>query len=451
MAPVRHTAFCFGHIVHEGLRFGHQVFFFATGDSACASVPQLILYTIRPIFSFYQLFMTFKYSNIIISKCVYITQFGVMHLFGTSLAFWLGAIIDDAVDWYYLFHSKPDDSNGHGTATNETELYENEVVAASALECIQSTSPSVQTSQILPYMYPFTIEYNLCLAALWFLVWYHIGKDSNNAHPHPFQQKVTQDSDGHEDVHYESNFVIKADCHASNRGLFAGLSVLLFSLITMIIFFVGELIRNSVRFPDAIECPRRTCTLRVLYRFASLAAAGAENKKLGMYIHQTQEYLLTVSITVATAFAYWQTSRFDINPFRVTSHTMDIILLLIPIPFYLLNNALAIIADIEYAKWSRVVLMCLITIQIIVQTLFIVDAMHRCSQSRRLRFKKPGREFITFSIMLNITSWIVYTFETKAAESMHSEHTFYGENIWFVKWRCDSAIDHALLRISSTG
>lgn len=293
----------------------------------------------------------------------------------------------------------------NGTLVESDYDESNNESPASLIQCIQTSIPeSLQnssTAYIMPYMYPFTIEYNLLLAALWYFVWHHIGKHSDSAHPHPFQHKVTQDSDGTEDVSYESNLVIKADCHASNKGLFAGLLILLFSLITMIIFFIT-------------------------------IGAGDAHKQLSIYVHHTQEVLLAGLILVMTILAYRQTCRFDISPYKVASHTMDFVLLLIPIPFFLTNNVLALIAEVAFANWFRVFIMLLIIVQVIYQTFFIVDAMHRCSFSRKLRFKKPGREFVTFLILLNITSWIVYTFETKASEKLHNETSFYGENIWMI-------------------
>ncbi|KAI1295557.1 Proton channel OTOP3 [Halotydeus destructor] len=393
------AAFCFGHIIHEGLRFGHQIYFFATGDQRCQSYVQIVLFMVRPVFSFYQLFITFKYSNIIINKWTNLAQFGVMHLLGTSLAFWLGTIIDDAVDYYLLFHKTDSGHDSNSTLHTIIDFIEDSTASASAvIECLQN-SASFQSSQILPYMYPFTIEYNLCLAAIWFMVWLNIGKKSHDADPHPFQHTVHQDTEGNEEIRYESNLVIRADCHASNRGLFGGLSVMLFSLVTMIIFYI---------------------------------AVSAENTILAVYVQNTQEYVLVCFILMATVFAYVQTCAFDISPYHMTSHTMDVVLMLIPIPFYLLNNILSIVANYYHRCYSRIILMTLITIQVLLQTLFIADAMHRCSNSRKLRFKKPGREFVTFSIILNMTSWIVYTFETKAAEAYHYETPFYGEDTWMI-------------------
>lgn len=58
------AAFCFGHVIHEGLRFGQQVYFFGTGNVHCRDSAALVAHMITPLYSFYQLFMMFKYSNV---------------------------------------------------------------------------------------------------------------------------------------------------------------------------------------------------------------------------------------------------------------------------------------------------------------------------------------------------------------------------------------------------
>lgn len=58
------AAFCFGHVIHEGLRFGQQFYFFGVGNVHCRDLAALIAHLITPLYSFYQLFMMFKYSNV---------------------------------------------------------------------------------------------------------------------------------------------------------------------------------------------------------------------------------------------------------------------------------------------------------------------------------------------------------------------------------------------------
>lgn len=58
------AAFCFGHVIHEGLRFGQQLYFFGDGNVHCRDSAALIAHLVTPLYSFYQLFMMFKYSNV---------------------------------------------------------------------------------------------------------------------------------------------------------------------------------------------------------------------------------------------------------------------------------------------------------------------------------------------------------------------------------------------------
>lgn len=71
-------------------------------------------------------------------------------------------------------------------------------------------------------------------------------------------------------------------------------------------------------------------------------------------------------------------------------------------------------------------------IQVTIQTPFIVDGIRRCSNSKRLRFSKPGKGLITFALILNIAVWIFVTFEIKSVDKYHKMQKFYGKFIWMV-------------------
>ena len=64
--------FCLGHIVHTLLRIYKQVHYFLSDDPSlkreCAS-PQLLAFEIvSPVFSFLQLYMIFKFGNVIVNR-----------------------------------------------------------------------------------------------------------------------------------------------------------------------------------------------------------------------------------------------------------------------------------------------------------------------------------------------------------------------------------------------
>jgi len=259
-------------------------------------------------------------------------------------------------------------------------------------------------------MYPFSIEYNLCLATMWYLMWTNVGKEDhhNSTQSDHFQGTVSTDETGREEVNYESNIVIRADCHASNKGLFGGIFILLVNLVMMFMFFIS---------------------------LSSLP-------RVAFYVFTGQEVLLAFLLLVTTIVGYWKTCRLDLDMTSISqSPSMDLILLMVPLPCFFISYVMSMTAEVmvslPFSSWSpwnfwRIALLFLMLAQVILQTIFIVDSSHRCSQSKRTRFKKPGREMITFSILLNVTSWIVYTFETKAAESFYPEVSFYGETTWMI-------------------
>lgn len=580
------AAFCFGHVIHEGLRFGQQLYFFASANSHCQDSAALIAHLVTPLYSFYQLFMMFKYSNLVINRHKILARFGLMHIIGTSVTFWFRTILEEAFEDfvhkmdYFRAHNKhqPADltsSSTSGPTTTTTtstallDLMSSPISATitpqlvrhlpDSYACAQNTLLTTKSMNALPYLYPFTIEYNLLLAATFLSLYFNIGKIQpsnmckshckpdcdlvcklppttlNRFHlPHsshkysPSKSRSSQrsgasyigssqlmpdvssdnsmsainqherrlkqaDRMSHHNQHeepggeYKSNFVVNADCHSANKGLFCGFFVLLVTLVTIVIFFV------TINKPSHIQ--------------------------LGIKINLIQEATLTTLILLITLAGFKQVVKLNRNPYLSNKVTTDDVLMLIPLPFFFIHSLLAFRAEtaslytsqtnnnnndqlitrepsndfhspsilfiesinnsrlstqlttptsnsnrshlnnlllslpsghtkrlasvndtlsakrlppppgdlqIDHFKLLTIALNVAVMIEVLVQTNFIIDGLRRCSESRYLRFKKPGRELITFAILLNITYWIVATFETKSVEQYKTEIEFYG-------------------------
>lgn len=432
--------------------------------------------------------------------------------------------------------------------------------------CAQNTLLTTKSMNALPYLYPFTIEYNLLLAATFLSLYFNIGKiglaangeatckpflfkSSRSYHnnmttkPRSFSSspgshfesidnssalRLGEASSEKEMGEYKSNFVVNADCHSANKGLFCGFFVLLVTLVTIVIFFV------TINKPTHIQ--------------------------LGIKINLIQEVTLTTLILIVTLAGFKQVVKLNRNPYLKDKVTTDNVLMLIPLPFFFIHSLLSFRAEtasmspgsmsyfsskllhgqshvvphpnsitapsgnlqsillstkndnnnnfngnnntrietrsdlnnllaghpmngtsgrsiegfisnnngnnrrnrnnnnnsgegirggdtssrgsnrnisnfdanddssshIDHFKLITVALNIIVMIEVLVQTNFIIDGMRRCSESRYLRFKKPGRELITFAILLNITYWIVATFETKSVEQYKTEIEYYG-------------------------
>lgn len=274
--------------------------------------------------------------------------------------------------------------------------------------CSQNSLLTTKSMNALPYLYPFTIEYNLLIAATFLELYFNVGKMSTNAYNNPYRREIKQNCDGIEEFEYKSNFVVSADCHAANRGLFCGFFTLLVTLVSIVIFFV------------------------------SMSKPG--HHELGIKINLIQETVLVLLILVVATLAFMQTSRLNRNPCIRDQITTNDTLMLIPLPFFFTHSLLSVKAEygtvttplreVSLFKWIAIIINLITVIEVLVQTSFIVDGLRRCSQSRYLRFKKPGRELLTFCIILNLTLWIVSTFESKSVEQYHVEIEYYGPLSW---------------------
>lgn len=71
------------------------------------------------------------------------------------------------------------------------------------------------------------------------------------------------------DANYKSNLILYADCHAASRGLFAGLALVVVTIVVIILFFVAvneecvnlELLKKNFLFIFIFRFPETTLTL----------------------------------------------------------------------------------------------------------------------------------------------------------------------------------------------
>ena len=224
---------------------------------------------------------------------------------------------------------------------------------------------------------------------------------------HHIREEINEDRHtGAIDITYRSNISISADCHASNLGLFGGFLSLLITVTTIIIFFTT--IKHS------------------------------EYKTIGIAIYTAQFGFLTVCSMVAVPLAFWHTCRLNVvkeHHMDNAATAMDDLLLVVPLPFYYIHHILCIYSELNYASVNSVfmaIIYILHLVQVTWQTPFIIDGLRRCANDRKLRFKKPGKELITFAIIINVTLWILITFEIKSVDKYHSMPDYFGKFVWMI-------------------
>ncbi|KAH9373798.1 hypothetical protein HPB48_007480 [Haemaphysalis longicornis] len=395
------TVFCCGHLIHEGLLLGQEIIAWMHAGKVCTDTALLLVHTLRPLFSFYQLFFLFKYSNIVINRWVTLAKWGIMHCFATTLTFWIRTIVNDAYgDVVKASKGKVNNSLalwGNLTFSDlQVSMSERHgLIQEANWTCAVADLFSPAYMRPMPYLYPFTIEFNLCLAGVWFIVLQNLGTSAQKQKP-CCDVAAAASRTVPEEVS-ENNLVINADCHSANRGLFAGIVVLLASIVVMVIFYCG--------------------------------ASGREVQPTGVSVYLAQVGVLLLLAFIACLLAYGRIATLDINGHPITM--LDDFLLCIPMPFYFAHATLVVIAEMsEGGSYERMLLQIFTVVQVVTQTPLIIDGLRRCSNSPALRYKKPGREVVSFLIVLNITMWIVYTFESKTVGKVFVGMQYFGLRAW---------------------
>ncbi|CAG2173663.1 unnamed protein product, partial [Oppiella nova] len=299
-----------------GIQVFSQIYFHISGYHECEDILRTICMSVRIVFSFYQLFIAFKYSNIIINRYPILNRFALMHLLATTLSSWFRTIISEAMDDYV--------DNIHNDNINNLTR--------------KSTPNKCQHT---------------------------INKSVSQTHISNIEQQAQTDPDTW------STMSIGTQCHASNRGLFCGLTALLATAVTIIIFFATQ-----------------------SYDY------------FGISLYSAQISITTLIGCVIIPIAYCKTRRLDVvcpEHFDSNKMLMDDLLVLIPVPFFMLHYILLIMAVVDDGSPVSIILIVvyvLTIIQVLMQSPFIVDGLRRCSNSPGLLHFKPGRELIMFALIL---------------------------------------------------
>lgn len=259
--------------------------------------------------------------------------------------------------------------------------------------CEKDTHLSDMINATTPYLYPFSIEFNILMVGLWILLWENIGKFER--HTHIPSVEVTYEEDNSKSL--TSNLIIYVDCHASNRGLFAGLLMTVATVISIILFFI----------------------------FSS--SEDQQTRDVGAYVNGISEVILLVCMLVTAFIAYNSIRMLDVIKHGISA--VDDILLYVCLPCIFLYAFFSMVPSINAGNYLSVSVSILQVSQVILQTALICDGLRRCSNDQSLQHKKPGREVITYLVVTNVAMWLLQTFEIKSAEGNATLYYFYGKVI----------------------
>ncbi|XP_072159404.1 proton channel OtopLc isoform X2 [Bemisia tabaci] len=415
------VAFGIGSMIYSGLEFGQ--YFELERNTKCHNVLLALTPATRMAFTFIQMYFIFlnDEQQMRVTRHRTLARFGLMHMIGTNLSIWLNVLIQETKHEILTFYNpenntidfNPSHRIGHinairGFSTTiapvTTQIGQGFHHRATRglkgphhiYECRRTDIIGSLVQNASPFLFPCTIEYSLICAAILYVMWKNISRVRTNP------QGTTEQVDKIAPLHYKrSPHHYSVDCAQAHKGLFVGILFLVFTIISLILFFVlvsrPELVNFAVMEVNICEVSlygtTTLATLIGMIQVRQLKFDGSRNLEL--------DNILLVGAQIGI-FLY---STFTI----IGGH------------FTLEKNTVLVLITASASL-----------LQTVCQTMFILDASRRsCITPEQIR-KKPGREIVTFLLVTNLAMWAINTLEKSRADSHPIQLHFYGLWAWTI-------------------
>lgn len=269
--------------------------------------------------------------------------------------------------------------------------------------CSESTIMSTLVQNASPFLFPCTIEYSLICAVILFEMWKNIKSIPNI-------EKQRRNSVKSNTIHRPSAHHFSVDCSRAHRGMFAGILIIVLTIICLIMYFVlhDEKDYETIAIDEVVWCEILMYTLTI---FAVMAAVFTM-RDLKFQRKSNEHYNSTVTLD-CTLLVLAQTGVYLYGLFSI------------------LGCYFAIIDNKDGGKEGLIAeFACLI--QTSLQTLFILNASWRRCKGAQQQRNKPGREMVTFLLVANMSLWFIYTLIKSRASFRPTHLSFYGIWAWTV-------------------
>lgn len=251
------TWFCFGLLIHSVLLLSYQGILLNSTDgkwSVCASKISIALEVIFIVYSLFLVFFFWKYANVVINHYRGIARFGMLHAIGTALAFWIYTIVRETEVAIRIKQSTKDGAKD-----------DNDMQNFAMMICPGPEDLNAILTYFSPYLYPFVIEFNILIVGLLYMIFANInrcpkklsakghkglGSHGSQKSFHGSQKSIHVDDDSvcsesqdilaDHDTEVKGKMIIYGDCHASSRGLFAGLLLIVATMVVIILFHIAS-------------------------------------------------------------------------------------------------------------------------------------------------------------------------------------------------------------------
>ncbi|XP_021925160.1 otopetrin-2-like isoform X2 [Zootermopsis nevadensis] len=394
--------FGIGSMVYSGLEFGQ---YFAR-DSHCDDTVLVFRSATRMLLTLMQIqFMFLNNKDLKMGRYVPVARFGLMHMIATNLCEWLYVLVEETKHEIehlsHYDHANDEEANETDAAFNTTELHRLRRGVPSHL-CSRTNIVGMLVQKSSPYLFPCTVEYSLICAVTLYEMWKHIRiPPPIRVTHHVCSQSIGRDFSSNSLNGLRSAHHFTLDCDSSQKGLCAGILVLVLTIISLVLFLVLHNEENYVQLAvyevSICEmCIYILCTLAVLACMVRIRVLPAETGHgLG----------LDNSLLVMAQAGMYVYCIFSIIGFNYAEKT--------DVPG---GAAIEILA----------------LMQTTVQTILVLDASSRRCRTKADRRRKPGRELISFLLVANAAVWMINVMQKGHAEYSPQHLKFFGVWPWTV-------------------
>ncbi|KAJ4439621.1 hypothetical protein ANN_07749 [Periplaneta americana] len=329
-----------------------------------------------------------------------LARFGLMHMIATNVCEWLYVVVEETK--YDMM--KVLNSTVISVVINETGDVARAYVPDISPDCWQSDIMAPLVRSASRFLFPCTVEYSLLCAVILGVMWLNACSDASRTHQ---TTPITPDArqSGVNIIYSRSVSQFSVDCTNAHKGLFAGILVLVLSIVSLILFF--ELVRRPEFVDEAVLQVNIWET--VLYASATVAAVAC-------------------IISVRNVGLIRGGRRLELEHILLFVTQGGLFL------FILFQMVAAYFSLDEGPRWStmRIVTLMSALVQSMAQTILVLDAWKRRCNTKEQMARKPGKQLITFLLITNFAMWVVNRLKNNRPEFYPLQVEFYGEWAWTI-------------------
>jgi len=385
----------------------------------CKDYYHSIVYMSFFIFTILQVIAIVRYPRLNICKFPVIAKFGLMHLVTTNAIIWIHTVVKESV--HELVEAEERElglhHHHHDRVVNKSCLddYLMRLVEDHHGDCREEDHFDNFLGDALtkasPFLFAFIIEFSLIGATVFYATWLHVG-------PPQYEAAVKKKIDySLAEIPNPKSFFFKIDWSHSLFGFLLGIFIAFINLANLGIFFFMTSIDHT---GDEFIRNITNTILNILGTIACMSGL-VQIQKLGHKKDKDENGFDLSMLNIGGFFMYFYACLTTVVGFNAT--------------------------DIKEASSELIVTNGILEIlYVTLQVTFLTNLLQKtstggiakaCSNSCSLLYDgcKPGRQALMFLTILNISQWIIATFELQKSLASPWERTFYGFLPWIILQR----------------